>query len=59
METETILLISDESDKEDESNDRRNKNARTEEQDPLEKRILRRKKPKVSIKKCAKVKVLN
>ncbi|CAO1441945.1 unnamed protein product [Diamesa serratosioi] len=47
METETILLISDESDKEDESNDRRNKNNRTEEQDPLEKRILRRKKPKV------------
>lgn len=59
METETILLISDESDKEDESNDRRNKNNRTEEQDPLEKRILRRKKPKVSSKKCAKVKVLN
>lgn len=59
METETILLISDESDKEDESNDRRNKNSRTEEQDPLEKRILRRKKPKVSRKKCAKVKVLN
>lgn len=44
MEMETILLISDESDPEDSSNNRR----RAEEQDPLEgKRNLRKKKPKV------------
>jgi hypothetical protein len=42
---ETIYVISDESDQEDSPNNRR----KADEQDPLEgKRILRKKKPKVS-----------
>lgn len=45
METETVYVISDESDAEDSSSTRR----KADEQDPLEgKRILRKKKPKVS-----------
>lgn len=45
METEAIFVISDESDPEDSSSNRR----KADEQDPLEgKRILRKKKPKVN-----------
>lgn len=46
MEPETIFVISDDSDQEDSSSTRR----KADEQDPLEgKRILRKKKPKVSL----------